>query len=142
MKRHGVSIAIHRGRRAEDQPRDPGGLHGLAEHQGAGDVVLVVGKRLLDALPYRLEPGEVNHGADRMLAEQLIQQVAVSDIALDKGQGAFGQSLHPAQGLPGSIAEVVQHHHLMSRLQQGQHRMGADIAGTTSHQYRHESSLF
>src|SRR5690554_367030 len=142
MQWHGVAIAIHRGRRAEDQPRDACSLHGLAEHQGASDVVLVVGEWLLDALPYRLEPGEVNHGTDRMLTEQLIQQGAVAYIALDKDQGAFCQLLYPAQRLPGGIAEVIQHHHLMPRLQQGQNRMRADIAGTAGNQNRHESSLF
>lgn len=36
--------------------------HGGVEVHGAGDVVLVVHLRVRDALPHRLQPGEVDHG--------------------------------------------------------------------------------
>ncbi|EWH01140.1 hypothetical protein Q427_15460 [Halomonas sp. BC04] len=116
-------------------------LHGLAQVQRAGHIVLVIGKWLLHALPNGLQAGKVNHGRDVPLSEQRIETGPVANIPLHKGQFAPRQPFHSPERFPRSVAEVIQHHHLILGFEQRQHRMGTDITSPAGHQNRHGTEL-
>jgi hypothetical protein len=61
-QRQALGVAVHRGRRTEHQLARIALHHGLQQAQRAQHVVVVVGQRLLDRFPDRLQAGEVDHG--------------------------------------------------------------------------------
>ena len=58
--------------------------HRVEQRDRADDVVLVVAQRIRDRFADRLEPGEMDDGVDRVLAENPIERVAVADVRVDE----------------------------------------------------------
>ncbi len=102
-QRHRGRIAIHCGRRAEHQPEHARLCHLLAQHQGACDVVLVIGERDLARLPHRLETGEVDHRFNLVGGKQLLQAGSVQHISFNKGNRLAGDPLDPFERLGGGV---------------------------------------
>lgn len=121
-------MTVDGGRRAEDQLVHPGGGHGLAEHQGAADVVVEIAQGVLHALADRLESGEMQDPGDRQLLKQPIQEGAIPDVPAHEDRrppGERGKALH---GLHPAVDQVVQYHHFVARTEQLQRRMGTYVA--------------
>ncbi|MNQ67605.1 hypothetical protein D3C85_821340 [compost metagenome] len=136
-QRHRGGIAIDGSRGAEHQPEHAGFGHLLAQHQGAGHVVLVVGERYLARLPHRLEAGEVDHRFNLVGGEQPLQAGPVENIALDEGDRLAGDPLDPLERLGRCVGQVIQHHHPLPRIEQLDQSVGADIASAARDQYCH-----
>ncbi|MNF55723.1 hypothetical protein D3C84_371950 [compost metagenome] len=134
---HRSGIAIDGRRGAEHQAEHAGFCHLLAQHQGTGHVVLVVGERDLGGLPDRLEAGEVDHGFDPVLGKQPLQACPVQNVPLDEGDRLAGDPLDPLERFRGGVGEVVQYYHLQPGTQQLNQGVGADIAGTARDQNCH-----
>ena len=60
-------------------------LHDLEEDEGAGDVVVVILEGLGDGLAHSLEARKVDDAVDLVLGEDLLEAVAVEQVALDEG---------------------------------------------------------
>ena len=65
----GVVLAVDGGGGAEDDGAYAVPVHGAEQVQRADEVVVVVLQRLLDGLADSLQPGEVDHGVDRLSAK-------------------------------------------------------------------------
>ena len=100
-QRYRGRIAVNGGRGAEYQPEHAGSGHLFAQHQGTGDVVLVVGERDLARLADGLEPGEMDHRLDLVGSKQLLQADPVQHIPFDKYDRLAGDPLDPFERLGG-----------------------------------------
>ncbi|MCG3168459.1 MAG: hypothetical protein POELPBGB_04265 [Bacteroidia bacterium] len=132
--RHRVRIAVHRRRRAEDQPADAGRPHRRAQRQRAADVVVVILERPRDGFPLRLQAGEMQHCADGVFAEHRAQGCRVAHIAFVEGDRPAGDPLDPSTHLATAVAQIVDHHHAITGLQQFDTGMGTDVAGASRYQ--------
>ncbi len=116
-QRYRGRIAVDGGRGAEYQPEHAGFCHLFTQHQGAGDVVLVIGERDLARLANRLEPGEMDHRLDLVIGKQLLQASPIQHIPFDEDDRLAGDLLDPLERLGGGVGEVVQHHDLLPGVQ-------------------------
>ncbi len=131
---HGMRIAVHRGRRAEHQLPHVGMRHGRAQRDQPAHVVVVIGQRLLDRFPHRLQRGEVDDGRDARAGEQVIEQPAVADIALHELRRLGGDLLDAGQHGGAAVAQIVQADHLVAGVQQFNPGVRGDIAGGAGQQ--------
>ena len=79
----------------------------------------------------------MHHPRDRgrSSSESTIEILSAAHITIDHMQplisSSWGQLQHPIESQRGAVGEVIEHHQLMTGLQQHQHRVAADEAGTT-----------
>ena len=114
----------------------------IRQHQRAAHVVPVILQRLLHAFAHGFEAGEVDDAVDVMLREHALQRGFVQDGGFDELEavsfGVFrGQATDLAnavQGLFVGVAEVIQHHHAVVRVQQLHHGVAADEPGAAGDQ--------
>ena len=112
--RHLGGVAVHGRRRTEHQVPDAVRLHGLAQHQRPGDVVVVVAERDRHRLAHCLEPGEVDHRLDRRAGERDVQPCAIQQINPMEDQRPARELLDPMQRLLLAVAQVVDDDDLMA----------------------------
>jgi hypothetical protein len=134
--RHRVGIAVHRGRGTEDELVHAGLGHRRAQRQRAADVVVVILDRPGDGFANRLQPGEMQHRIDGVLAENPAQRRHIAHVALVKRHRPAGDPLDAPEHLAPAVAQVVGHHHAVAGLQQFDASVGTDIAGPAGHQER------
>jgi len=102
--------------------RDAGRDHGFYQASALRGVVVIVLEGLLDGFRHDDRTREVHHGADLLLGEDPREQIDVRDIASVERHALRNGELEPR-------AQIVDHRDRPSRVEQGQHRMAADIAG-------------
>ena len=112
--RHAFRTAVNRRRRAEHQVFDPMLPHDLAEDQRPSQVVVIIFQRLLDRLPNRLQPGEVDNVRNFFTGEQFLNSSPVQQVCFIKRDFFPGQFLYPLQGNPAGVGQVVNHHHFIT----------------------------
>ena len=123
---HPLRLPVGGGGGGEDDLVHPVLHHGLQEHHGAVEVVVIVLQRVGHALPHLGGGGEVDHALDVLRLEQGVQRPLVPDVQL----------IEPGLGvdrLPEAGEEVVRHHHVPARVDELVHRVGADVAGSAQH---------
>ena len=140
--RHLLGRAVDRGRGGEDERAHVRALHGLQQHERAGDVVGVVAQRQLDRLADRLEPGEVDDGVDAAAVERrpedLVQGGRVLQVDLLERRLAAGQLGYPGQALRAGVGQVVDDDDLVTGLEEQDDGVAADVAGAARHEDPHE----
>ena len=102
--RHAGRIPVDGCRGAEDDVLHPRRRHGLAEGQGAADVVVVVSERHLDRLAHGLQARKMDHGVEGVVAEDSVQGRTVAQVRFHEGQVPPGDVSHPTQGLLLAVA--------------------------------------
>ena len=133
-----LGLAVHRGARREHEVLASGRTRRLAQHEGARHVVPVVLERLLNALAHGLEAGEVDDGIDVVLGEHAVERFAVEDAGLVERQSIIadaGDGPHAVERNLARVAQVVQHDHAVSPVQQLDARVAADEPGTSCDQH-------
>ena len=80
----------------------------IAQDERARDVVPVVLKRLLHALPHRLETGEVDDRVDVVLGEDGFHRVAVEHVRLVERASIGADSGNLAHAFDGDFARIAQ----------------------------------
>ena len=100
-----------------------GGQHGL----GAGHVIAVILQGVGNALTHQGVGGEVDDAVDIVLAEHLVQERGVPQVAHIELPGALN-------GLPVAGAQVVHHHNVVALFRQQSHHVAADIAGAAGNE--------
>ena len=106
------------------------GHHGLQQHLGAAQVVVVVLQGLCHALPHQGVGREVDDPLDGLFLKEHVTEGPVPDIPLiETGLGV--DRLHVA-GL-----QVVRNHHIHTVVNQLIRCVGADVAGPAQYQDRH-----
>jgi hypothetical protein len=97
-------------------------------------VVEIVAERIGDRLGHDDRSGEMNDGVDRIAGEQPAQQRGITDIALDE----LGCIRHrPAE----AGRQIVEHDHVLARIEQFEDHMAADEASPTRDQNTHAINL-
>ena len=112
--------------------------HHIEQDQGVDQIVGVVLKRLADALAHGLEAGEVDDGIDVVLGEHAVERFAVEDAGLVERQSIIadaGDGPHAVERNLARVAQVVQHDHAVSPVQQLDARVAADEPGTSCDQH-------
>ena len=71
----------------------------------------------------------MDHGVDGILLKHRGDSLFIRAVAHHQRHLLARQFLHPAQGLRAGIAQIIQHHHVISRLQQTKRRVGTDVSG-------------
>ncbi len=117
--------------RGEDE-----GLHPVLDRtldQGAavGGVVEIIFERVLDRFRHHDRAGEMHDRLDVVLADDLARKLAVSDVAQDERHIGGNGPAHAGR-------KVVDHHDLVTRIEQCQSRVTADIAGASRYQNAHQ----
>ena len=138
--RHGRGVAVHGRRRAEHQVADAVRPHGLAQHQRAGDVVVVVAERDRHRLAHRLEAGEVNDSVNLRAGERGVQGGAIQQINPVEDQRPARELLDPAQRLRLAVAQVIDDDDLVAGAQQLQAGVAADVTGSPGDENPHLAS--
>ena len=134
--------AVHRGGGGEHQGKDLVLLHQLEQVQGAGQVVVVVFQRFLHRLPHRLEPGEVDDPVELVGAKDRLGGGVVQQVDLAERHLFAGDLLNALHHFGAGVAEVVQDHHLVSRVQQFHAGVASDVTGAAGDQQFHKMSFF
>jgi len=138
---HAGRVAVYGGRGAEYDTVGPGSLHGLQQAQAANDVVVVVGERLGHRLAHGLEAGKVDHRIEALRGKEVVQQGAVTDVALTPGYGTAGDGLYALYCLVRAIAEIVEHRDIVPRLQQEYAGVATDVSGAAGYEQLHFSGF-
>ena len=121
--------AVHRGGGGEDDLFDAVRAHGLQQHQGAVDVVVVILERLDAALAHGLQPREMDDRIEFVFGKDLVHRGAVAHVCIVKAE-VFARDLTDAHHrLFAGIGEVIDHRHLVTALEQCDQRVAADEAG-------------
>ena len=126
--------AIDGGGRREDDLLDVVGAHGLEQHDGAVEVVVVVFDRLGDRLADGLERGEMNHPVDVVLGEDAVHQRLIADIALVALDGLAGDLLDAIERLGRRVAVVVHADNVVPLVQQLDIGVRTDVARAARYQ--------
>ena len=131
-------VAVHRGRRAEDQPVYPVVRHHVQQGQGGVQVVPVIGQGLLHRLAHGLVSRQMDGGGNGMLPEHPVQSRTVRRVHVIERRG-------PARDLPDAlrhvragIGQVVGNDHVIVPLQKLHGNVRADEPGSAGKQ----NSLF
>ena len=106
------------------------GHHGLEEHHGAVEVVVIVLQRIGHGLSHLGGGGKVDDALDVLGLEQGIQSPPIPDVQLI--EFCLGMDC----GFEASL-QVVGHHHVPAGVNQFIYRMGADVSGSAQYQNRH-----
>mmetsp|Transcript_59436 Transcript_59436/g.140553 ORF Transcript_59436/g.140553 Transcript_59436/m.140553 type:complete len:323 (+) Transcript_59436:955-1923(+) len=126
--------AVDRRARAEHHARAAVAPHHLAGVDQAAEVVAVVGQRLRDRLPDRLEGREMHDDGRPVAAKDLIQRSGVAHIGrfeLDRRRGQFRQAV---QDDGRAVGEVVDANHAEAGLLECEPGVGGDVAGGAGEQ--------
>ena len=82
-----------------------------------------------------LEAGEMDHAADLVFGEDLIEQLPLQDAALVKGNVAADEATVPA-------GQVIDDYRRDAVSDEGAYHVGTDISGAAGHQPRHLAHSF
>ena len=129
-----AGLAVHGGRRGEDQVAHAGPLHGLEQRDAAAHVVVVIPQRLHGGLADGLEAGEVHDRLDALGGEEGIECRGVAHIGLDEPRLSAGDAADATQGFGAAVAEVVQHQRRIAGFDERDAGMHADIAAAAGDQ--------
>src|SRR5262249_26707425 len=111
--------------------------HGLAQHQSAGHVVVVVLEWMGNRFAHGLERREVNYRLDRVLPEHHFHRRPVQQIHSLEVKGFPRQFLDPGEHRRLTVAEVVEHHHLVTGLQELDYGVTPDETGAAGDEDTH-----
>ena len=135
---HRLGVAVDGSRRGKDKIAHSVLTHHIEHRQGIGQVIGVILQRLAHALPHRLEGGKVNDGLNvRVGIKEGLGGPAVAQIRFHKGHRLPGDLLHPPEGFPAGVDQVVGHYYVIARLQQGHAGMGANVSRAAADQNLH-----
>ena len=116
--RTGFRFPVHGTGRAEYDVSHLKLIHNLKQGDGTGNVVVVVGKRLLGGLADRLEGREMkNCGNPVLFIEEGTQCSGVARITSTDNGVPPGQLPHPTQGLGRRIRKIVKDDYVVTCLQ-------------------------
>ena len=131
IDRHALRIVEQIGRGGEDEPPHTGRGGGLQQVGRVDQIVPQVLERLRHALPDQGIGGEMHDAADvRLVGEKLRQAAPVGQVAFYEGRSW----MHRAAV---ALIEVVQHDHLMPRVDQLRSGDAADVARAAGDQKLH-----
>lgn len=133
-------MAVHGGGGAEHDALATELRHHLTEGHGTAHIVVVILQRLLHRFAHRLQPGEMDHGVNSVLAEHPAQAVSVPDIAFIKREGLARQLLYTAEGLRLGVVIIVHHHDIVACGQQFDTRCGCRYIRSRRNKYCHFAS--
>src|SRR5450830_24949 len=125
---HGGRVAIHGGRGTEHQGLDTELLHRFKQHDGTGDVVVVVAQGLFDGFAHRFQTREVDDGVDLVVPECPFHSGAVADVGVDEAGGLAGDALDALLHGSVAVAEVIEDDDAVASLQEFDAGVGTDIA--------------
>ena len=77
----------------------------------------------------------MHDGANIVLRKDGVQTVAVPDIPVDQRGGATGQLANALNDSLVTVAQVIQHNHVVPGLEQGDTGMATYVTGTTCDKY-------
>ena len=76
----------------------------------------------------------MDHGIEMILAENLLESLAVAAIDLLEGNLGARNAAHALDSLLVRIRQIIHQHHVVTRLDEFDCRMRADVAGTARNQ--------
>jgi hypothetical protein len=76
----------------------------------------------------------MHHGIDVVTAENFGEQDRVAHIAIDEIDPGMGQVFKARDALSTAVAQIVEHQHMVSGVDELQGGMGTDVAGPASDQ--------
>ena len=109
-------------------------LHRAAQMQRSCQVIMIIPQRLLTGLAYRLQAREMNDCRNRLLIEYTIHALLIQQIHLIKREVPSRNRPNPLQSFRLGIAEIIQYHNIISRVQKLHAGMTSDISGSASYQ--------
>ena len=109
-------------------------LHDLEQRQRRIEVVAVVCDRLLHRLADRLQPREVDHGADLVFIEYARHRSLVGGIRLIKASALPRDALNALHNTFLAVRQIVQHDDVFPGRKQFHRRMRADEARAAGQQ--------
>jgi hypothetical protein len=122
---HDARRVVHRPGRGEDHPRRARGAHRAEHRHRAGDVHVPVQVRPGDGLGDLDLRGEVQHALEAGVGGQhLADLVHRKLVELNSGRDGVGEARR----------QVVEHHDLVARPDQGVRDHAADVSGPARHQ--------
>ena len=136
--RQAFGVAIHRGRRTEDQRLGCAlsvvPFERLGDGEQAAQVVLEIVQRDLGRFAHRLQRREMHDGIHPAEAfpgqlEGAVHCQGMTDVALHELRHLSAQRMQALQHLGRAVDEVVDAHHRVAGFLQSQPRMRGDVAG-------------
>src|SRR5262249_24076976 len=128
--RHALGAAVDRRDRGEDEMARPGFDRGVDQGAGVDRVVAVVAERIADRVWHDDRGGEMDNGVDPMRGDERAYARLVSGIAGDERRARRHRPVE-ARG------QIIEHHDLVSGLEEGVNHVAADVAGAAGNQDRH-----
>ena len=139
-RNHG-RVAVHGGRRREDDVLAAVVAHGVQEHERGVHVVFVVFERHGDRFANGLEPGKVDAGVKVVFLENLVHGGGIADVSLDEGDGLPDNFGDPAERFLARVHEVVDGDNGMALLVEFDNRVRSNVTGATCQQDVHNKSF-
>ena len=129
-----LGLTVGGGGGGEDDLVHPVGHHGLEQHHGAVEVVVIVLEGIGHGLAYLGGGGEVDHALNVLGLKQSVQGSPVPDVQLiELSLGVDGR--------PEASLQVVGHHDLPAGVDEFINRMGANIASSAQNKNCHDLLL-
>ncbi len=111
--------------------------HGLAQNQGADQVVFIILQRFLHRFGHRLEPGKMDHRINLVGGKNLLHPRFVPQVGAVKADGFPRDGFDGLHHLWLRVAEIVGDHYFISRVEQFHAGMRADVARASRYEYLH-----
>src|SRR5215467_11078887 len=108
--------------------------HAAQQVDRAADVDVEVLERDLHRLADRLLGGEVDHRADLVRTEHLVERAGVPEVDLVHGDVAAAQLAHGRDGGGRAVREIVGHHDIVTVAEQLDAGVAADEPGSAGYQ--------
>jgi hypothetical protein len=133
--RHALWIAVNRRGRGEDEIAHPRFDRGLDQGAGVDRVVAVVAERIANRVWHDDRGCEMDYGVDPMRGNERAHARLVSGIADDERRARRHRTVEAG-------GQIIEHHGLLSGLEEGVNHVAADVAGAAGDQDRHVASRF
>ena len=137
IQRHMIRNAVHRSRRAENEPLHAMLLHRFAYRQCAIQIVAVVFQRLGDGFAHRLIGRKVNHRVHLVFRENPIHRIVIAGVRAIELHALAGQLFHALNRLGAAVVQIIHDDDVVPRVQQLNCRVRTDETGAAGQKNVH-----
>ena len=106
-------------------------LHALAEHQGAGDIIVVVFQRFMHRFAYRFESGKVDDGINLLFFKDAVDGRLVQQVCLIKNRANAGDFFDAVEDLRLGVGKVIDDNDFFAGVDQLNDGVAADKSGSS-----------
>ncbi|EJX02305.1 hypothetical protein EVA_09588 [gut metagenome] len=142
LKWNRVVHAVYRSGGGEDDALALMLLHALAEHQGAGDIIVVVFQWFMHRFAYRFESGKVDDSINLLFFKDTVDSRLIQQVCLIKNRASAGDFFDAVEDLRLGVGEVIDDNNLFAGVDQLNDGVAADKSGSSGDENSHNIHSF